>query len=515
MDKKTILTSIIVLLFTALIVYIGSNPTSAYAQALGFNKIESTPRQLYRVYLGGKSIGIIESKEALETFIDNKQSELKTKYAVNKVYIPNDLDIIQEITYNEKISTIEDIYNKIQSIKGEESFTIDGYKIIIQGVEKVNEDGTNEKTPDQTIYVLDKEIFTKSVEKTIQLFVNSDEYNNFLNEKQQPIKEEGKLVEDLYIKNNITIKKARIPTGVDIYQTEESLSKLLLFGTTKSQATYIVQDGDTIEDISFNNKLSTEEFLIANPDYKTANDLLYPGKEVVLGIIRPQFDTVEEAHIVTKKTVQKETTYEDDANQYTGYESIKEDGEDGLSLVTEKIQYVNGEIVSVVVVKEEEKVLKPVVNKVVVRGTKQYSNSGTWSGEIPVGVGSWVWPTQVPYTISSRFGYRWEKLHEGIDIVAGGYGSPIKAANNGVVVQSGYTKINGNFIVIAHKNGYYTMYAHLATRLRQVGDVVYANDQIGTMGKTGKASGVHLHFAIYNGMPYRGGRPIDPFSIFK
>ena len=59
------------------------------------------------------------------------------------------------------------------------------------------------------------------------------------------------------------------------------------------------------------------------------------------------------------------------------------------------------------------------------------------------------------------------------------------------------------------------MYAHLASRYKQVGDVVMAGDQIGTMGMTGYATGVHLHFGLYNGYPYRGGVPTNPLSLYR
>lgn len=513
MDKKTTILTIIALIITGVVVYLGSNPTTTYAKILGMTS-SNEPRQLYHIYLGGESLGLIESREELESFIDEKQSVIKDKYQVDKVYVPNDLDIVQEITYDENISSIEEIYEKIQEKKGSEAFTIDGYKIVIDGIEKETEGGETVTTPDIVLYVLDKEIFTNSVEKTITSFIDEDSYQDFLNDTQEEIQETGTIIEDLYIQNNISIHKGRIPTEEKIYLTEDELSKYLLFGTIEDQATYTVQEGDTIEDIAFNNKLSPEEFLIANTEYNTTSDLLYPGKEVVLGVIQPQFDTVEETHVVSKKTVEIQTVYEDDPNQYTGYERVKQEGSEGLSLVTEKQKLVNGEITSVVPVSEE--VLVPSVNKIIVRGTKQRVNSSTsiTNQEVPVGVGSWVWPTTVPYTISSSFGYRWGKLHEGIDISGIGRGSPIKATNNGLVVQSGYTRTNGNYIVIAHSNGYYTMYAHMNSRIREAGDVVMAGDQIGTAGDSGFATGVHLHFAIYRGMPYRGGVPISPFNIF-
>ena len=516
MDKKNILIVIIVFLLSCLLLVIGSNPNTLSAKILGLeSKIES-PRQLYNVYLAGKSIGIIESKEALENYIDEKQQELKNKYHVDKVYAPNDLDIVKEITYDNKISTVEEIYKKIENIKGASSFTIDGYKIYIKGIEKKNEDGTTTTTDDVTLYVLDKDIFTNSVTKTITAFIDKDTYEAYLNDTQNKIEgnDTGTIIENLYIQNTITIKKDRIPAGDKIYETEEELSKFLLFGTTDEQETYIVKAGDTIEEISNNNKLSTEEFLIANTNFKTAQDLLYPGQEVNLGLISPKFDLVEVEHVVSQKPIKMETIYKDDDTQYVGYEKVEQDGKDGLALVTEKIQLVNGEIQDTV--QANSVVLSPSINKIVVRGTKRYSSSSLGPNvDVPVGIGSWVWPTNSPYTISSYFSWRWGKHHDAVDITGSGYGSPIKAANNGIIVQSGYTSTNGNYIVIAHQNGYYTMYAHMAARYKQVGDIVMAGDQIGTMGNTGFAYGVHLHFGLYHGYPFRGGVAINPLNLYQ
>lgn len=516
MDKKNILIVIIVFLLSCLLLVIGSNPNTLSAKILGLESKVESPRQLYNVYLAGKSIGIIESKEALENYIDEKQQELKNKYHVDKVYAPNDLDIVKEITYDNKISTVEEIYKKIENIKGASSFTIDGYKIYIKGIEKKNEEGTTTTTDDVILYVLDKDIFTNSVTKTITAFIDKDTYEAYLNDTQKKIEgnDTGTIIENLYIQNTITIKKDRIPAGDKIYETEEELSKFLLFGTTDEQETYIVKAGDTIEEISNNNKLSTEEFLIANTNFKTAQDLLYPGQEVKLGLISPKFDLVEVEHVVSQKPIKMETIYKDDDTQYVGYEKVEQDGKDGLALVTEKIQLVNGEIQDTV--QANSVVLSPSINKIVVRGTKRYSSSSLGPNvDVPVGIGSWVWPTNSPYTISSYFSWRWGKHHDAVDITGSGYGSPIKAANNGIIVQSGYTSTNGNYIVIAHQNGYYTMYAHMAARYKQVGDIVMAGDQIGTMGNTGFAYGVHLHFGLYNGYPFRGGVAINPLNLYQ
>lgn len=510
MNYKTILYTAIAFGISLLLVFIPKNQIDEESAALAIGQANL----VYRVYLEGKSIGIIESKDDLETYIDQVQSAIKKKYNVEKVYAPNDLDIVKEYTYQEKLSTLDEIYQKINEIKGTEAFTINGYKITIAGVEEETEEGLV-KGEDKTFYCLEREIFTEAMERTIKAFVDEKDYTNYLNDTQKEIVDTGKVIQNLYIENPITITEERIPTGEKIYMDVDSLSKFLIFGTTEDQKQYEVKDGDTIEDVSFENKISTEEFLIANTNFNSKDDLLYPGQVVTLGILSPQFRTVEEDYIVEEKTVSYETKYENDANQYVGYEKVKQDGQNGLSIVTEIQKIINGETVSTTNLSTVE--VKPSVDRIIVRGTKRYSTGGIWTGEeVPVGIGSWVWPTNAPYTISSSFGYRWGKLHEGLDIGGTGYGSPIKAANNGVIVQSGYTGTNGNFIVIKHSNGYHTMYAHMATRYKGVGETVYAGDVIGLMGKSGFATGVHLHFALYNGMPYRGGVPMNPLrTVYK
>ena len=75
----------------------------------GFSKVLQNPKTVYRVYLKGESLGLIESKVELENYIDKKQSEIKEKYGVEKVYAPTDLDIVKEYTYYDKVSTIKEI----------------------------------------------------------------------------------------------------------------------------------------------------------------------------------------------------------------------------------------------------------------------------------------------------------------------------------------------------------------------------------------------------------------------
>ena len=467
------------------------------------------PETLYRVYLKGESIGLIKSEEALEDYIDKRQNQIKEKFGVNKVYLPEDLDIEKEITFDDDVSSIKEIYKKIENIS---PFTIKGYEITIGAVDSQAVDGTEIKGKKQKIYVLDKKIFEEAVDNIVHSFVSEEDYENYANGTQEEIKDVGKVIESISIENKITIKRANIPVDETIYQDTGTLSKYLMFGTTEDQQKYTVQQGDTIEAIAFNNKISTEEFMIANPSFTSTNSLLYPGQEVTLGILKPQFRVVEVDHVVFDEETNYQTETQYDNTKEVGYSEIKQHNEKGVTRITQKIQKVNGATVNVAAVGTGE-VLKEPVNEIIVRGGKKTSYVGY--GTAVATRGQWGWPATCS-SISSPFGYRWGVLHDGTDIAGCGYGSNIFAALDGTVVQSGYKYDNGEFITIDHHNGYYSMYAHMVSGSRRVkvGDYVVKGQVIGSMGRTGAATGVHLHFSIWNGYPYRGGRALNAMSFY-
>lgn len=122
--------------------------------------------------------------------------------------------------------------------------------------------------------------------------------------------------------------------------------------------------------------------------------------------------------------------------------------------------------------------------------------------------GEFAWPLPGYYTITSQYGMRFHpilkiyKKHTGLDIGAP-TGAYIIAANDGVVTQSTYSYSYGNFIMINHGGGVYTLYAHGSERLKEVGDIVERGEAIMKVGSTGWATGAHLHFEIrINGVAY-------------
>ena len=335
------------------------------------------------------------------------------------------------------------------------------------------------------------------MQNTAKSFVTDGDYTNYSNNTQKEIKDTGKIIENIAVQNKITIKKGNIPVDKKIYQTEEELSKYLLFGTEKEQGTYTVKTGDTISDVAFNNKVSTEELLIANPNLKDENSLLSPGQVITIGILKPQVSIEEQEHVVEYETQNYTTETQIDNSKPAGYEETTQKGVAGENKVTKKIQKVNGEIVNTVTVSTE--VIKEPIKEIITKSDKVAGY-----GSVVATRGQWGWPATCS-SVSSGFGWRWGALHDGTDIAGCGYGSNIFAAQAGTVVQSSSKFDNGQYITIDHHNGYYTMYAHLSARYAKVGDYVEKGQVIGAMGQTGFATGVHLHFAIWRGYPYRGG----------
>jgi len=98
-------------------------------------------------------------------------------------------------------------------------------------------------------------------------------------------------------------------------------------------------------------------------------------------------------------------------------------------------------------------------------------------------------------------------IHRGIDIATHRSGDPIVAAADGQVVTAEYAFDYGNFIIIRHKHGYYTRYAHLNNFRVTVGQRVQQGEIIGHIGNTGISTGPHLHYEVHIGSdvvdPYR------------
>ena len=125
------------------------------------------------------------------------------------------------------------------------------------------------------------------------------------------------------------------------------------------------------------------------------------------------------------------------------------------------------------------------------------------AGPIRGGSGQFIWPVNGP--ITSGFGMRWGRMHEGIDISAPS-GTPIRAAGSGSIVLAAYSGGYGNYTCISHGGGLSTCYGHQSSFARTSGSISQASI-LGYVGSTGSSTGPHLHFEVRI-----NGQAVDPLG---
>ncbi|MGI6151297.1 MAG: peptidoglycan DD-metalloendopeptidase family protein [Christensenellales bacterium] len=242
--------------------------------------------------------------------------------------------------------------------------------------------------------------------------------------------------------------------------------------------------------------------------------------------------------------VEPSTLYQEDPTLEKGKTKVKDSGRNGKVKKTYEVTYEGGKIVDKKLV--AQKVVEEAEPKIVLKGTKAVSSSSSSSGKTTttpasgtggywpgttIGKGvdypnidttktrpdrpdygimgpstgslSFVWPTE-KQRVSSYFGWRYGRMHYGVDIFDK-RGSSIVASESGTVTSYTGTRSGYGLIVeISHGNGYTTRYAHLESILVSVGDRVVRGQLIGTMGDSGTTdSEPHCHFEIRcDGVPY-------------
>ncbi len=122
-------------------------------------------------------------------------------------------------------------------------------------------------------------------------------------------------------------------------------------------------------------------------------------------------------------------------------------------------------------------------------------------GERVYNGGMFCWPAPSYTRISDDYGYRQhpilnvQQFHTGVDMASPG-GTPILAAYDGMVVQASYNASMGNYVMIDHGSGLFTIYMHAQKLMVSAGEEVSRGEQIATVGTTGRSTGNHLHFGV-------------------
>ncbi len=266
--------------------------------------------------------------------------------------------------------------------------------------------------------------------------------------------------------------------------------EVIAFETREEAETVLerVLDSYEIDSVSYPESEFKEAVAVelVHDNVEMTTDLQYAEK-----LLRNAYLTVvTEGFLSQTDTVPYEVEYQESDDLYVGQEKVVEEGREGTVITVTEVRFENGVEVSRHV--ETEAVIEEPRDQLILTGTKDY----------PV-ITSLMNP--VKGTLSSRFGIRWNRQHNGVDIAAPG-GTPIYAAEEGVVTYSQYNFGGYGYMVkISHGNGVETRYAHCSRLLVEAGDTVEQGEPIALVGTTGRSTGNHLHFEIRI-----NGQAIDP-----
>lgn len=259
---------------------------------------------------------------------------------------------------------------------------------------------------------------------------------------------------------------------------EASFQKLV-----NSVETYFskVGEGEKLVSVEFRQSLQFREAMVSVAEVKTSVE--------ALGIIVRNMKSAAPALTVTvtkdvarEEEIPYEVEYLENKKMYEGTQKIKQKGYNGTRYIEGMVTEENGQEVQTQIVRED--IISEPVTEVVEEGTKENGN----------GTGKLIVPTNGGY-LSSGFGQRDGRMHKGIDIARPDTYT-IMAADTGRVIFAGNDGGYGNKVVVDHGNGMKTVYAHLASITVKSGQTVEQGKRIGVMGRTGWATGVHLHFEV-------------------
>ena len=287
-------------------------------------------------------------------------------------------------------------------------------------------------------------------------------------------------IEEAVFIEKVEVKKSNTPLQ-DVVSEEAMVERLCTSGEKDSVHKVVV--GETLADIAKLYSMTEEELLKDNEGVDPKK--LEVGSTLTIRQHAPVL-TVKITELVTyDKVIEHEVEKQKTKDIYKGDKETKQKGKDGLNEITARITTVNGEVIEennlVTTVKKEP------VKEVILVGTKKRPAT--------VGSGKFAWPASGGYTLTSNFGARWGRSHEGIDLGCP-TGTDVLASDGGTVTVAGYAGAYGYLVEIDHQNGMVTRYGHNSSVLVNVGDKVYKGQHIAESGSTGRSTGPHIHFEI-------------------
>ena len=246
---------------------------------------------------------------------------------------------------------------------------------------------------------------------------------------------------------------------------------------------HIVEEGETIQSLA--KEFGVEEFEIYDETNKDPVTAIETGDRVCIrSLVSPvSVKMVEKGkikEIIEFKTIKKETD-----EYYKGDSYLEQEGQDGVQIFEGIITKVGGTETDRKATAEPE-IIKKKKDKIILIGTAERPKTAA--------TGTFIVPLD-RYTVTSEWGGRWGRMHEGMDLAAP-TGTPIHASDGGKIIKANYWSGHGLCVEIDHGNGIITRYSHCSKVFVSIGDLVYQGQHIANVGNTGHSFGSHCHFEV-------------------
>lgn len=414
----------------------------------------------YAVYINGKKQFIVKNASSVETVL--KQMTKAESKGHKQIELSSKVDLKRTFVKRETILPAAKIAAQMKTCL---QFKVLAAGIIING-----------KT---VAYVNDKETAQKLLD---QIKVENSQLA------------EGEKLVSATFEEKVQIKQARVALAEVL--SKQGAWNLITTGTLKPEK-YTVKQGDNLWSIARKNDMYVADITKAN--HLEENDILDLGQEIILIKSKPYINVLAKVQGNKTEAIPFQTKVVTDRNAGNSVK-VKTEGSNGEKQVAYVANKLNGNVEKKQILSET--ITKKPVDRVIVKGTRVYMVASR--GGSVVGSGRLSWP--VNGSITQYFKGR---SHTGIDI-AGSTGSPIRAADSGIVTFAGYQGGYGKFVIINHGNGLVTRYAHCSSLNVSAGASVAAGQTIATRGSTGHSTGPHLHFEVIS-----GGSFMNPLSYLR
>jgi len=292
-------------------------------------------------------------------------------------------------------------------------------------------------------------------------------------------REDGVDILEVYFKEKVEVVEEAVPQ--DLLGESEEILDYIRRGT-KEKKIHVIEKGDYYGKIAEMYGIKVADLEAANPDVSPR--ALQIGQKLNLLVPKPFITVMTTENKVYDEAIPYDTVYEDNSGIYKGEYTTKRKGQNGERTIEAKIVRANG-------IEYEREILKEEITK---EPVTQITYKGTKDPPPKIGTGTFQKPANRG-TVTSEFGWRWGRRHEGLDIGMP-TGTSVRAADGGVVTFAGYRSGYGYLVILDHGANMESRYAHLSKILVSKGDRVYKDEQIALSGNTGVSTGPHLHFEI-------------------